>query len=81
MSDVTHHMRLLGVHFHMEIYNSVEKANGNPDFVRQMTLENLSLIPYEALHIYTDDCKRDQGHTGIGVNIKISAFDLSLKYS
>ncbi|GFX33811.1 hypothetical protein TNCV_3962201 [Trichonephila clavipes] len=54
---------LSGVHFHTEFYYPVQKANDNSDFVRQTVLEILSHMPCDALQIYADGSKSDQGHT------------------
>ncbi|XP_042905437.1 uncharacterized protein [Parasteatoda tepidariorum] len=69
-----------GIHFHTELLYPAHKSKDNPEFMRQMALETISQIPSDALQLYTDGSKSDEGHSGSGVFIKTPTYTLSLKF-
>lgn len=68
------------VHFHTELLYPIQKDADNPEFMRQIALETINNIPGDALQLYTDGSKSDQGHSGSGVFIKTPSTTFSFKY-
>ncbi|XP_055932819.1 uncharacterized protein LOC129962845 [Argiope bruennichi] len=62
--------KLSGVYFHTELLTYTNKSSQHPEFLRQAALEVINNIPSEAVLIYTDGSKDENGHTGSGVVIK-----------
>ncbi|XP_042904077.2 uncharacterized protein [Parasteatoda tepidariorum] len=58
------------VFFHEELLASSSKKNQHPALLRQLALETIHNTPNEAVHIFTDGSKFDNGNTASGVVIK-----------
>ncbi|GBO06673.1 hypothetical protein AVEN_90420-1 [Araneus ventricosus] len=61
---------LLGVFFHTELQQAVNKADTVPALMKQMALQLINEIPGVDIQIYTDGSKNEENQSGSGVYIK-----------
>ncbi|GBN31087.1 hypothetical protein AVEN_192502-1 [Araneus ventricosus] len=61
---------LLGVFFHTELQQAVNKADTVPALMKQMALELINEIPGGNIQIYADGSKNEENQSGSGIYIK-----------
>ncbi|GBN03935.1 hypothetical protein AVEN_79216-1 [Araneus ventricosus] len=61
---------LLGVFFHTELQQAVNKADTVPALMKQMALQLINEIPGVDIQIYTDGSKNEENQSGSGIYIK-----------
>ncbi|GBO30305.1 hypothetical protein AVEN_47890-1 [Araneus ventricosus] len=61
---------LLGVFFHTELQQAVNKADTVPALLKQMALQLINEIPGVDIQIYTDGSKNEENKSGSGIYIK-----------
>ncbi|GBL88650.1 Potassium voltage-gated channel subfamily H member 8 [Araneus ventricosus] len=61
---------LLGVFFHTELQQAVNKAYKVPALMKQMALQLINEIPRVDIQIYTDGSKNEKSQSGSGIYIK-----------
>ncbi|GBN34223.1 hypothetical protein AVEN_176930-1, partial [Araneus ventricosus] len=63
----------LGVFFHTELQQAVNKADTVPALVKQMALQIINEIPGVDIQIYTDGRRNEENQSGTGIYINICA--------
>ncbi|GBM76604.1 hypothetical protein AVEN_54872-1 [Araneus ventricosus] len=64
--------RLLGVFFHTELQQAVNKADTVPALMKQMALQLINEIPGVDIQSYTDGSKNEENQSRSGIYIKTS---------
>ena len=72
------HVGLPKVYFHLNLKQTVNK-NEHPEYLKQLALETINMIPKNAKKIFTDGSKDEFGHTGSGVLIMENEINKTLK--
>ncbi|GBO41132.1 hypothetical protein AVEN_270767-1 [Araneus ventricosus] len=61
---------ILGVFFHTELQQAVNKADTVPALMKQMALQLINEIPGVDIQIYTDGSRNEENQSGSGIYIK-----------